>query len=200
MNVIESNISCKQTELVERLKSGDEYAFETLVRDYSGKMLNVASRFLRCEQDAADAVQDAFVSAFQNIGNFEGNSQLSTWLHRIVVNASLMKLRSQSRRHEEQTGSEVPEFDSRGAHARPVSEWSPEGLTRACAVELKSQVRQYIDELPESYRTVLLLRDIEECDTEETARLLGESPANVKTRLHRARKALRSKIEPFMLA
>jgi RNA polymerase sigma-70 factor (ECF subfamily) len=92
----------------------------------------------------------------------------------------------------------LPGFDSLGRYSRPVSEWSPEGCAVASEAELKSQVRRCIDQLPESYRAVLLLRDIEEYDTRETARMLGESEANVKTRLHRARQALRAKIEPFM--
>jgi RNA polymerase sigma-70 factor (ECF subfamily) len=162
-------------------------------------MLSVARRYLRCEQDAADAVQDAFISAFQGIEGFAGTSRLSSWLHRIVVNACLMKLRAQSRKHELPFGDDLPSFDSLGHHVRPVAQWSPEGLSDACASELKSHIRACIDQLPDSYRTVLMLRDIEERDTEETAMLLGESPANVKTRLHRARQTLRVRIEPLLI-
>src|SRR5688572_2360303 len=86
------------TELLAALRAGESAAYEHLVREYGGRMLLVARRFLSQEQDAQDAVQDAFLSAFKAIENFEGNSKLSTWLHRIVVNASLMKLRAQRRK------------------------------------------------------------------------------------------------------
>jgi RNA polymerase sigma-70 factor (ECF subfamily) len=186
-----------ESELIEGLRCRDDSAYETLVCEYGGRMLSVARKFLRCEQDARDAVQDAFISAFQGIQSFAANSSLSTWLHRIVVNACLMKLRSQSRKREVAIDDLMPTFDSLGQFCRPVSQWCPEGCAGACAAELKAHVRQCIEQLPESYRTVLLLRDIEERDTMETAYLLGESQANVKTRLHRARQALRPRIESF---
>jgi RNA polymerase sigma-70 factor (ECF subfamily) len=188
-----------EANLVRRLRAGDDRAYEILVSEYGSRMLTVARRFLRCEHDAHDAVQDALVSALQAIRSFSAAARLSSWLHRIVVNVCLMKLRTRSHKHQVRLDDDLPIFDSPGKHARPVSQWSPEGCARACSAELKFHVRESIDRLPESYRTVLLLRDIEERDTKETARLLGESQANVKTRLHRARQALRARIEPLML-
>src|SRR5437868_5515085 len=87
-----------ESEMLSRLRIGDEDAFATFVRQFTGRMLNVARGFLHSEHDAADAVQDAFLSAFKALGSFEGNASLGTWLHRIVVNTCLMKIRSKSRR------------------------------------------------------------------------------------------------------
>src|SRR5262249_29063039 len=150
--------------------AGDERACEALVRQHGGRMLVVARRFLRTEEDSADAVQDAFLAAFRSLAGFEGNAALGTWLHRIVVNVCLMRLRARSRRREVRIDDLLPTFDETGHHGRPVRPWGDHvlaGLTRA---ETCAQVRACIEELPEPYREVLLLRDIEELDTEQTAR------------------------------
>src|SRR5262249_35415979 len=103
------------------LRRGDEQAYAVLVRQYGGRMLAVARRFLRREEDSADAVQDALVSAFRSLDSFAGNSQLWTWLHRVVVNACLMKLRSRSRHPTVSLNDLLPTFDETGHHARPVA-------------------------------------------------------------------------------
>jgi RNA polymerase sigma-70 factor (ECF subfamily) len=157
-------------------------------------MLAVARRFLQQEQDAQDAVQDAFLSAFKAIDSFEGSSKLSTWLHRIVVNAALMKLRSRQRHPERPIEDLLPKFDSDG-HRHAGDGWATTIDTTARDRETREFVRQKINELPESYRTVLLLRDIEELSTDDTAQQLGITPGAVKTRLHRARLALRELID-----
>jgi RNA polymerase sigma-70 factor (ECF subfamily) len=190
----------EEAPLVAALKAGDAAAFETLVRTHAGRMLAVARRFLRSESDAADAVQEAFVSAFRSIGRFAGDSRLSTWLHRITVNAALMRLRSESRRPAASLEDLQPRFDDTGHHAAAVPSWSPGPVSEAESAELRRRVRERIDELPEPHRTVLLLRDIEEFDTERTAELLGITPGAVKTRLHRARLALRTLLEPMFTA
>lgn len=181
--------------LAERIRAGDEAACERLVRQHSGRMLTIARRYLG-EHDAADAVQDAFLSAFRAIHTFEGSSSLGTWLHRIVVNASLMKLRTKSRRRDVPLDDLLPTFADDGQHAHAVADWSDATAASVTRAETKALVRSCIDRLPESYRTVLLLRDIEERDTDETARLLGVSNGVIKTRLHRARQALRTLLEP----
>ncbi len=184
--------------LVSALRAGEEEAFEKLVRAYSGRMFAVARRMLQSEDDAQDAVQEAFVSAFRAMGRFKGDSRLSTWLHRIVVNAALMKLRSRQRRPEDPIDELLPKFLEDGHHAVPPVEWKESAQTTLEREELRAQVRNSISQLPESYRTVLLLRDIEELDTEETARLLEVSPNAVKIRLHRARQALRGLLDPHL--
>jgi RNA polymerase sigma-70 factor (ECF subfamily) len=180
--------------LVARLKAQDETAYEEVVRLYGGRMLAVARRFLQQEQDAQDAVQDAFLSAFKAIDRFEGSSKLSTWLHRIVVNAALMKLRSRQRHPERPIEDLLPKFDHDG-HRHAADGWATTIDTTAADRETREFVRQKINELPDSYRTVLLLRDIEELSTEEAADQLGITPGAVKTRLHRARLALRELID-----
>jgi RNA polymerase sigma-70 factor, ECF subfamily len=171
-----------------RLRAGDHDACDDLVREFGGRMLAVARRMLRSEEDAADAVQDAFISAFAAIRRFRGGSSLYTWLHRILVNACLMRLRSRGRRNEVSLDALLPGFNEDCDDPRPVT-----------ARFESAAVRRSIDELLEVYSTILRLRDLEEFDTDQTALLLGLSPANVKTRLHRARQALRSQIEPRFL-
>jgi RNA polymerase sigma-70 factor (ECF subfamily) len=185
--------------LLGRLRAGDPLASEALVRQHGGRMLAVARRLLGCEEDSADAVQDAFLSAFRSLDAFEGNSTLGTWLHRIVVNACLMKLRARSRSRTVPIDELLPAFDEAGHHARPVRPWAEQAPAQLARAETRAAVRACIARLPEPYRTVLLLRDIEELDTEQTARQLGVSPGAVKTRLHRARQALRALLEPIVL-
>jgi RNA polymerase sigma-70 factor (ECF subfamily) len=181
--------------LVAGLRSNDAHSYERLVREYGGAMLAVARRFHRSEDDARDAVQDAFVAAFRAMPFFREDARLSTWLHRITVNACLMKLRS-ARRHPTGSLEELlPRFDDTGHHALHPMEWSCDAESLADAPELRSRVRACIAKLPESYRAVLICRDIEEMDTAETAKALGISTENVKTRLHRARQVLKTLIE-----
>ena len=183
-----------ESRLLERLRAGDDEAFETLVREQSGRMLAVARRILGNDDDAGDAVQDAFLSAFKALDRFEGGARLSTWLHRITVNAALMKLRSRRRRPERQIEDLLPRFDDTGHVAAGGAGWSG-GVASMDADETRARVREKIEELPEDYRIVLILRDIEGLDTKQTATCLEISPAAVKTRLHRARQALRTLLE-----
>jgi RNA polymerase sigma-70 factor (ECF subfamily) len=144
-------------------------------------------------------VQDAFLSAFRSLEGFERNSALGTWLHRILVNVCLMRLRAQSRSREVRIDDLLPTFDRSGHHSRPVRAWEDEALARLTRAETRAHVRACLDRLPDSYREVLVLRDIEELDTEQTAQQLGINPGAVKTRLHRARQALRTLLEPVVL-
>jgi RNA polymerase sigma-70 factor (ECF subfamily) len=182
--------------LVERLQAGDEIAFEECVRIYGGRILQVARRILGNEEDAQDAVQDAFLAAFQQIGRFEERSSLGTWLHRIAVNAALMRLRKRQSRPVASIEDWLPRFGHDEHHLDPPAPWKETSQDLLLKKETRELVTRSIDQLPEIYRTVLLLRDIEELDTEETARLLGTSAGVVKTRLHRARQALRAILDP----
>lgn len=183
------------TVLVERLRSGDPQAFEVLVREYGGRMLATARRLLRTDEEAQDVLQEAFLAAFRAIDTFAGAARLSTWLHRIVINAALMGLRSRRRRREESIDSLLPRFDKEGHWAEPASHWDTSTDALLERQETRAMVRNAIDRLPLNYRSVLLLRDIEELDTEEAASLLGITPNAVKTRLHRARQALRTLLQ-----
>lgn len=183
--------------LVSLLRSGDETAFERLVRDHGGRLLSVARRFLRDEEEARDAVQESFLSAYKALDRFDHGSRLSTWLHRIVINACLMRLRTRRRKPEDSIEELLPQFQADGHQVRhPTPEWEGSAETLLARKETRSIVRKAIDRLPDSYRSVLLLRDIEELSTEEAARSLGVTANAVKIRLHRARQALRTLLEP----
>lgn len=182
--------------LLDRMRSGDEAAFAEFVRRHGGRLLAVARRMLRSEEDANDAVQDAFLSAFRALPEFAGDSRLSTWLHRIAVNACLMKLRTRRRKPEGPIDELLPTFHEDGHATNPAVAWREDAEAMLGRERTRSLVREAIDRLPESHRTILVLRDVEELDTEETARLLGLSTSAVKTRLHRARQALRTLLDP----
>ncbi len=185
-----------ESSFIEGLIAGDDAAFEYLVREHGPRLLAVARRFFNEEQDAQDAVQDAFISAFRSIGSFNRDAKLTTWMHRIVVNASLMKLRSQKRRSERSIEEFLPSFSEDGHPTKPVAHWSETVGDALDRQELSELIHRKIQELPEPYRIVLLMRDIEELDTAQTAELLELSVGAVKTRLHRARLALRGLLEP----
>ncbi len=188
----------EEAELVARLRAGDDDAYATLVKQQAGRMLAVARRMLGSEEDAQDVVQEAFLSAFKAIDRFEGTSRLSTWLHRIVVNAALMKIRASKRRPETPIEELLPTFLEDGHLAVMPAGWKKTAQDVLESKETRAMVRGFIDELPEPYRNVLLLRDIEGLDTKETADLLEVSPNAVKIRLHRARLALRTLLDPHM--
>ena len=182
--------------LVAQLRAGDEAAFEQVVRAYGGRLLSVPRRIVGSAEDARDVVQDAFLNAFRSLDRFEGTAKLSTWLHRIVVNAALMKLRTRKRKPEQSIETLLPSFLEDGHHEERFKSWDEPVDKLLERAENRALVRQQIDALPESYRTVLVLRDIEGLDTEETATVLGLSVNATKIRLHRARQALRTMLAP----
>lgn len=184
-----------EADFVTRLRARDEAAFEEMVRQFGGRMLSVARRFLTSEDDARDAVQEAFLSAFESIEQFNGSAMLSTWLHRIVVNAALMQLRRRRRKPEQSIDELLPSFDAEGSWAEDCGRQTVTAEEILEGRDTRALVRRCIAKLPESYRVVLMLRDIEELDTGETAERLGLSLNIVKVRLHRARQALRTLIE-----
>jgi RNA polymerase sigma-70 factor (ECF subfamily) len=178
--------------LVERLRSGDEMAFAELVTANTGRLLAIAQRMLCNEDEARDAVQDAFMSAFKAIATFNGESKLSTWLHRITVNAALMRLRRRRQRPERSIDELLPRFQEDGHFAEEPGGWAASSQELLERRETRVMVRACIDRLPERYRTVLMMRDIEDLDMDEMAELLGITPNAVKIRVHRARQALRA--------
>jgi RNA polymerase sigma-70 factor (ECF subfamily) len=179
-----------EADLVARLQAGDPEAFEELVRTYGGRLLSVARRFVRNEADAQDIVQAAYLSAFRSLAQFERSCQLSTWLHRIVVNTALMKLRTRRRKPEGSIELLLPSFQEDGHHVEQFSEWGASADVLLEREETRATVRACIQQLPDNYRQVLLLRDIEELNTQEVAQMLEMTPTAVKVRLHRARQAL----------
>lgn len=182
--------------LVDALRQGDEAAYAALIRTHGGRLLVVARQLLRNDEDARDCVQEAFLQAFRRIDGFEGKAALGTWLYRIVINQALSRLRSKSGRREEPIDDLLPTFDEDGIRIEPS--WQHEEsiddlLARRTTRDI---VRAKIDELPDSYRNVLLLKDIEELETSEVAALLKLNEGAVRVRLHRARSALKKLLEP----
>ena len=185
-----------EASLLERIREGHEAAYETLVRENTGRMLSVARRYLRSDEDAKDAVQDAFISAFRSIVRFQGEASISTWLHRILVNCCLMKIRSAKRRPQESIEDLLPTFDESGHRVSAFESNCESAETLLDRSTTRARVRACIDQLPDKYRTVLILRDIDELSTEEAAKVLGTTTTAVKVRLHRARQALKTLLEP----
>jgi RNA polymerase sigma-70 factor (ECF subfamily) len=164
--------------LIERLRTGDDTAFEELVAHHAAPLLAVTRRILCDEEEARDAVQETFVAAFRGIAGFQSESRVSTWLHRIAVNCALMKLRIRERRREQDVDALLPHFDAEGHQDHSSVSWSEtaeEILQReqSCAL-----VRQCIEQLPEAYRVVLVLRDIEQLPADVVAES-SKSPATI---------------------
>lgn len=184
-----------ETALIAALKRGEEKAFEALVRQYGDYLYRVALRVTRSETEAGEAVQEALINAFRSIGGFESRSTLKTWLHRLAVNSALTRLRSIERRAEVSIDELIPEIDD----VREEPEWNfVESVEAALERDsVRNAVTQAMGRLPDRYRTVLVLRDVEGFDTQEVAQLLGDTEGNVKVRLHRARAALKTLLEPL---
>jgi RNA polymerase sigma-70 factor (ECF subfamily) len=186
-----------ESSFIEQLRRGDDAAYEKLVREHSRRMLSVARRMLRNEDDARDAVQEAFVNAFRGLEHFDGQARLSTWLYHIVVNACLMRLRTRRRKPEAPIGELLPRFYEDGHRVDPGPAWRCIDAEAAEDRELCERVRGAIDNLPTIYREALLLRDIEGLDTNEAAATLGIAREALKMRVHRGRQALRTLLDPF---
>jgi RNA polymerase sigma-70 factor (ECF subfamily) len=177
--------------LVAAAKAGDIPAFETLVGRYERKIFRLTQNITQNREDAEDAMQEAFLKAFQHLGEFQGNSRFYTWLVRIAVNQALMKLRKRrpnvvSLDEDLDTGEDMM--------PREVEDWGPSPEQRYEQTELSGILSNMIGELDPQFRVVFQLRDIEELSTEETAETLGLSVPAVKSRLLRARLKLRQKL------
>lgn len=184
--------------LLARLRAREPAAFTELVNTAGGRMLSVARRMLTIEEDARDAVQEAFLSCHKHLDRFDGRSLLTTWLHRITVNVCLMRLRTRQRKPERSIEGLLPEFLADGHQTPPFEGWKPSDEFGIETSDLKGLIRGKINELPDMHREVLMLRDIEQLSTEETAEVLQISTNAVKTRLHRARQALMTLLSPLM--
>jgi RNA polymerase sigma-70 factor (ECF subfamily) len=187
--VADADHAWDEQQVLEGLRRGDDDAYALLLRRYGGRMLATARRLLGNEEDARDAVQEAMLSAFRAVHGFAGGAQIGTWLHRIVVNAALMRMRSRRRKPEASIEDLLPDYQADG-HRLLQAEGDPypdEQLERA---ELLAMLRSCVGELPEGYRQVYVLRDVEELSSEDVALAMGLTPNAVKIRLHRARQAL----------
>ncbi len=181
--------------LVRAAKSGDVGAFEQLVRRYDRNVFRIAQHITQNREDAEDVVQDAFLKAYGNLGQFQEQSKFYTWLVRIAVNEALMKLR---RRRPERTVSLDEDVKTdEDSIPREVADWSPNPEQQYNQAELKEILTKTINGLPPGFRTVFVLRDVEGLSTEETAEALNLSIPAVKSRLLRARLQLRERLSKY---
>lgn len=181
--------------LVQAAKQGDVGAFEQLVKRYDRNVFRIAQHITQNREDAEDVVQDAFLKAYENLDQFQGNSKFYTWLVRIAVNESLMKLR---RRKTSKTVSMDEDVETEeGSMPREFADWSPNPEQQYGQSELGDILRKTIQGLPTSFRTVFVLRDVEGLSTEETAEMLNLSIPAVKSRLLRARLQLRERLNKY---
>src|SRR4051812_17912287 len=185
----------EELQLVQAAKGGDVSAFEDLVKRYDRNVFRIAQHITQNREDAEDVAQDAFLKAFQNLGQFQGQSKFYTWLVRIAVNEALMRLRR--RRPERMVSLDEDVKTEDDSIPREVADWSPNPEQLYDQGELKEILQKTIQGLPESFRTVFVLRDVEGLSTEETADALGLSVPAVKSRLLRARLQLRERLTKY---
>ena len=182
--------------LVERAKAGDEAAFEQLIRQYDRQIFRIARHITQNKEDAEDIVQDTFLKAYQKLHQFQGNSKFYTWLVRIAVNESLMRLRK--RRNSKTVSMDEDVQTEEGSVPRDFADWTPDPEQQYGQGELGEILRKTIAGLPPGFRSVFTLRDVENLSTEETAEALGLSVPAVKSRLLRARLQLRERLSRYM--
>jgi len=184
--------------LILRLRARDTGALEILMERHAPRVFRVAYGITRNEADAEEVVQDVFLSLFEKISAFEERAALGTWLYRVTTNAALLRRRGKRLELEVSLEDQLPTFRDDGHRAGDrsflLADWSTSAEDEMLSDEMHGHVRRAIDLLPPHYRAVVLLRDIEELSNEEAAEILGEPVSSVKSRLHRARMALREQL------
>jgi RNA polymerase sigma-70 factor, ECF subfamily len=197
MEAIESKVGEPTDEqvLVQAARQGDIGAFEELVKRYDRNVFRIANHITQNREDAEDVVQDAFLKAYQNLGQFQGQSKFYTWLVRIAVNEALMRLRR--RRPERMVSLDEDVKTEEDSMPREVADWAPNPEQLYSQAQLKDILGKTIQGLPSSFRTVFVLRDVEGLSTEETAEALDLSVPAVKSRLLRARLQLRERLNKY---
>jgi len=181
-----------EQDLVARAQAGDAQAFVGLMNRYQNKIYRLAKNITQNDEDAEDVLQEAFLKAFEHLDSFQGNSKFYTWIVRIAVNEALMKLRK--RRGDRTVPLDEPVDTGEEMVNREIAVWEDNPEQRYSREEMQSILNEAIESLKPDFRTVFVLRDIEELSTEETAEALGISVPAVKSRLLRARLALREKL------
>jgi RNA polymerase sigma-70 factor (ECF subfamily) len=178
--------------LVDRARAGDAQAFTRLVEKYERKIYRLAKHITQNDEDAEDVLQEAFMKAYSNLDSFQGQSKFYTWIVRIAVNEALMKLRK--RKSDRTVSLDEPHETEEDTVAREIAVWEDDPEKRYSREELRDILDRAVDSLKPGFRTVFVLRDIEELSTEETADALGISVPAVKSRLLRARLQLRERL------
>lgn len=184
-----------ESALVERARGGDTAAFSELVNQYERKIYRLAKHITQNDEDAEDVLQETFLKAFSHLGSFEGQSKFYTWIVRIAVNEALMKLRK--RKSDRTVSLDEPQDTGEDTVAREIAVWHEDPEQKYSQEELREILDDAVNSLKPGFRTVFVLRDIEELSTEETAETLGISVPAVKSRLLRARLQLREKLTRF---
>lgn len=184
----------KEKELVSRAKKGDQYAFSQLVNLYSEKIYNLSLRILRKKEDAEDVLQETFLTVLQKINTFDGRSSFFTWIYRIATNAALMKLRKKKPNFVDLPDN--PDFNE-SIQDKFFVDWSQDASLNVHNKEVKIILNNAISELSDIYKTVFVLRDIENLSIKETSKILNITEENVKIRLRRARQYLRDKLSDY---
>jgi len=188
-----------QLTLVERLKSHDPRAFEELIRLYGARLLLKAEQMLGCRDEAKDCVQECYIQVHKNIGNFRQEAEIYSWMHRILVNACLKKMRSRTASSMESLDELQPTFDEDGCRIEPLWQSLPSTEEILEQKGTREQVLAAIQSLPHNFRDILYLRDIEGHNTAEVSEMLSLSLSATKVRLHRARAALKKTLEPVFI-
>lgn len=188
--------------LIARLRARDSRALEILMERHASRVYRVAFGITRSEADAEEVVQDVFLSLFEKISAFEERAALGTWLYRVATNTALLRRRGKRVELEVSLEDQLPTFREDGhrdgERSFLLADWSASAEDEVLSDETHALVRRAIDMLPPHYRAVVVLRDIEELSNEEAAEILGEAVSSVKSRLHRARMALREQLTHLM--
>lgn len=190
--------SVDDVELIRRIARGDHAAFEPLMRRHNSRLFRVARAILRDDAEAEDALQDAYLDAYRHINTFRGEAPPRTWLTRIVINQALMRLRRQKRDRVVVPFSDRSTIEPDHREAEMADEKSESPHAAALRAEMRRMLERRIDELPMAFRTVFVMREIEDMTVEETAECLSIPSATVRTRLFRARALLRDALERDM--
>jgi len=183
--MLEGLTNLPDEELVKRVLAGDTPLYEVIMRRHNQLLYRVVRSILGNDAETEDVMQDAYVRAYTHLGQFAGRSAFSTWLTRIAVHEALTRLRARNRHPQV----DVTEYDGEISMKTPQSSLNPE--QNASSAEMRELLEQAVLKLPESYRTVVMLRDIEELSTAETAEALDLTEENVKVRLHRGHGMIR---------
>lgn len=176
-------------EVVRRVLDGETALFEIIMRRHNQRLYRAAVAILKNDGEAEDVMQDAYVRAYQHLAQFEGRSKFSTWLTRIAVHEALARLQRQGRQESIEMA-----FETNSEEAYDLVSRVPDPEQQASSTEAAGLLEKAILALPESYRAVLIMRDLQDMDTAETADCLEMTEENVKVRLHRARRMLREEL------
>lgn len=196
--VVDASAPEGDEKLLEQAQAGDMAAFEKLVERHKDRVFGLAERMTRSEADAAEIAQDTFLSAYQHLKDFRGEAAFGSWVYRIAANNALMRLRHRRVVQAAEGDLTGPAFDDRGRLEEfPATDWSRRADEKVLDAELGTAIQQATDRLPEGYREVFLLKDVEGLSYEQIAEITGDSIPAIKSRLHRARLALREAIDQF---